>query len=124
MTHNLNGCDNHGKFNEFTALDKRIGTSKSTKKDQDYVTEHSALKYFREKLACYLHDYCRHWFARFGLPPSNGRHYQLYESNIRRLMRRVQRQAGPKGGGRGRNRPKIQVLRVSSLDIGHKDFFG
>jgi hypothetical protein len=37
-------------------------------------------------------------------------------------MRRVQRRAGPKGGGRGRERPEIQVF--SRLDIGHKDFLG
>ncbi len=37
-------------------------------------------------------------------------------------MRRVQLRAGPKGGGRGRHRPEIQVF--SYLDIGHKDLFG
>ncbi len=72
-------------------------------------------------MAHYLHDYRRHWFARFGLPPPNGKHDQLRESHIRRLMRRIQRRIGH-DGGRGRDRPEIQVF--SRLDIGHKDFFG
>ena len=122
MTHCLHGGDNHGKHNGFTSLSKKIGTSKSTEADTDYVTEHRALKYLRNKIAHYLHDYRRHWFARFGLPPPNGEHDQLRGSQIRRLMRRVQRRAGPKGGGRGRERAEIQVF--SRLDIGHKDFLG
>ena len=60
MTHCMHGGDNHGKFNGFTALCKTIGTSKSTQKDSDYVKEHSVLKYFRKKLACYLHDFRDH----------------------------------------------------------------
>jgi hypothetical protein len=65
----------------------------------------------------------RHWFARFGLPQAqpNGEHDQLRESQIRRLMRRVQRRIS-NDGCRGRDRPEIQVF--SRLDIGHKDFFG
>ena len=42
--------------------------------------------------------------------------------NIRRLMRRVLQRSGPQGGGRGRERPEIQVF--SRLDIGRKDFLG
>jgi hypothetical protein len=37
-------------------------------------------------------------------------------------MRRLQHRAGTQGGGRGKYRAEIQVF--SSLDIGHKDFFG
>jgi hypothetical protein len=37
-------------------------------------------------------------------------------------MRRVQQRFTRKGGGRGGDRPEIQVF--SRLDIGHKDFFG
>ena len=62
MTHRLHGGDNHGKFNGFTALGKTIGTRKSTLRDSEYVEEHSVLKYLRGKLACYLHDFRRHWF--------------------------------------------------------------
>jgi hypothetical protein len=72
----MHGGDNHGKFNGFTAQCKTIGSSKSTQKDSDYVKEHSVLKYFRKKLACYLHDYRRHWFVRFSLPAPNGKHNQ------------------------------------------------
>ena len=74
MTHSLYGGGNHGQQNGFTALGKKIGTSKSTQKDSDYVTEHQVLKYLRNKIAHYLHDYRRHWFPRFGLPPPNGEH--------------------------------------------------
>jgi hypothetical protein len=75
MTHCLHGGINHGKQNGFTALGgKTIGTSKSTETDANYVTEHQALKYLRIKIAHYLHDYRRHWFACFGLPPPNGVH--------------------------------------------------
>ena len=121
MTHCLHGGVNHGKFNGFTALGKTIGTRKSTPRDLDYVDEHSVLKYLRGKLACYLHDFRRHWFTRMRLPPPNGRHDQLYEHQIRRLMRRVLKRSGFRGGGRGHERPEIQVF--SRLDIGHKDFF-
>ena len=55
MTHCLHGGGNNG--NGFTALGKKIGTSKSTDTDADYVTEHRALKYLRPKIAHYLHDY-------------------------------------------------------------------
>ena len=122
MTHSLHGGTNHGDHNGFTALGKTIGSSKSTKTDADYVTEHRVLKYLRNKIAHYLHDYRRHWFARFGLPPPNGEHDQLRDSQIRRLLRRVQRRMGHQDGGRGRDRPEIQVF--SRLDIGHKDFLG
>jgi hypothetical protein len=106
-----------------TALGKTIGTNKSTPKDSEYVEEHSVLKYLRGKLACYLHDFRSHWFSRsLKLPPPNGRHDQLYEHQIRRLMRRVLQRSAPQGGGRGRERPEIQVF--SRLDIGHKDFLG
>ena len=88
MTHCMHGGDNHGEFNGFTALCKTIGTSKSTQKDSDYVKEHSVLKYFRKKLACYLQDYRRHLFVRFRLPVPNGKHDQLYEHHTRRLMTR------------------------------------
>jgi hypothetical protein len=82
MTHCLHGGDNHGKHNGFTALGKTIGTSKSTETDANYVVEHRVLKYLRNKIAHYLHDYRRHWFTRFGLPPPNGEHDQLRESLI------------------------------------------
>ena len=123
MTHSLHGGDNHGEFNGFTALGKSIGTRKSTLKDSEYIEEHAVLKYLRGKLACYLHDFRRHWFSRsLKLPPPNGRHDQLYEHQIRRLMWRVLQRSAPQGGGRGLNRPEIQVF--SRLDIGHKDVFG
>ena len=121
MIHCLHGGGNHGNHNGFTALGKKIGTPKSTETDADYVKEHRVLKYLRNKIAHYLHDYRRHWFARFGLPPPNGEHDQLRDSQIRRLMRRVQRRMSSEGG-RGRERPEIQVF--SRLDIGHKDFLG
>ena len=90
MTHNLHGGNDSGNNNGFTALGKTIGTRKSTLKDSEYVEEHAVLKYLRGKLACYLHDFRRHWFAvSLKLPPPNGRHDQLYEHQIRRLMRRV-----------------------------------
>ena len=122
MTHCLHGGGNHDRQNGFAALGKTIGTSKSTQTDADYVAEHKVLKYLRAKIAHHLHDYRRHWFPRFGLPPPNGEHDQLRGSQIRRLMRRVQRRLGHQNGGRGRERPEIQVF--SRLDIGHKDFFG
>jgi hypothetical protein len=123
MTHSLHGGDNHGDFNGFTALGKAIGTPNSTDKDLAYVREHPILKYFRAKLANFLNDFRRpDWFVRFGLPVSNGRHNQLSESQVRRLMRRVEQRAGHKGGGRGRERPELTVF--SRLDIGHKDFLG
>jgi hypothetical protein len=75
--------------------------SKSTDTDADYVAEHQALKYLRNKIAHYLHDYRRHWFPRFGLPPPNGEHDQLLGSQIRWLMRRVQRRKGHRRGGGG-----------------------
>ncbi len=56
MTHRLHGGDNHGKHNGFTALGRKIGTSKSTQQDSDYVTEHQVLKYLKNKIAHYLHD--------------------------------------------------------------------
>ncbi len=117
----MHGGDNHGDHNGFTALGKTIGTSKSNEADagSSYVTEHRVLKYLRNKIAHYLHDYRRHWFERFGLPPQNGEHDQLRERQIRRLMRRVQQRFTSKGGGRGSERPEIQVF--SRLDIGHKD---
>ena len=37
-------------------------------------------------------------------------------------MRRVEQREGFLGGGRGRERPEVQVF--SRLDIGHKDFLG
>ena len=94
LTHCLHGGDNHGKFNGFTALGKTIGTRKSTPRDSEYVEEHSVLKYLRGKLACYLHDFRRHWFVRLRLPPPTGRHDQLYEHQIQRLMRRVVQRSG------------------------------
>jgi len=121
MTHSLHGGNDDGLKNGFTALGKTIGTRKMTMRDSEYVEEHSALKYLRGKLACYLHDFRSHWFSRFRLPQPNGRHDQLYEHQIHRLMRRVIQQSGPfLGAGRGRERPEIQVF--SRLDIGHKDF--
>ncbi len=89
------------------------------------VTEHPVLKYFRAKLANFLNDFRRaDWFDRFGLPVSNGlgRHNQLSKSQVRLLMRRVEQRACPHGGGRGGERPEVQVF--SRLDIGHKDFLG
>ena len=96
-----------------------IGTSESSASDKDYVKEHSPLKYLRKKMAHYLQDFHHHWFASFGFPPSNGSHKQLYVSDIRRLMRRVQHRTGHQGGGSGKDRAKIQVF--SRLDIGHKE---
>jgi hypothetical protein len=123
MTHSLHGGYNHGDLNGFTALGKSIGTPKSTAKDSAYVMEHPVLKYFRANLANFLNDFrSAEWFDRFGLPVSNGRHNQLFESQVQRLMRRVEQRAGTQGGGRGRDRPEIQVF--SRLDIGHKDFHG
>ena len=124
MTHSLYGSHNGtGLSNGFAALSKAIGTPESTEKDSAYVTEHPVLKYFRAKLANFLNDFRRAgWFDRFGLPVSNGRHNQLSKSQVRQLMRRVEHRAGPKGGGRGRERPEVQVF--SRLDIGHKDFLG
>ena len=49
MTHSLHGGANHGNFNGFTALGKKIGTPKSSDKDCVYVTEHPVLKYLRPK---------------------------------------------------------------------------
>ena len=62
-------------------------------------------------------DYHRHWFVHFGLPLPNGEHNQLQvrERQIRRLLRRVLQREGLKGGGRGRERPEIQVF--SCLNI-------
>jgi hypothetical protein len=122
MIHSLHGGVNHGDKNGFAALGKRIGTSKSSVRDAHYVMEHEVLKFLRWKVAHYLHDYRRNWFGRLRLPPPNGRHDQLYEHHIRRLMRRVQQRSGVQGGGRGHERPEIHVF--SRLDIGHKDFFG
>jgi hypothetical protein len=103
MTHSLHGTDNHGNDRGFTALGKSIGTPNSTDKDSAYVTEHPVLKYFRAKLANFLNDFRRaDWFSRLGLPVSNGRHNQLTESHVRRLMRRVEQRVGFRGGGRGR----------------------
>ena len=82
MTHCLHGGVNHSNHNRFEALGKAIGTSKSTESDLDYVKEHPVLKYLRNKIAHYLHDYRRHWFVRFGLPQPNGEHDQLHESQI------------------------------------------
>ena len=82
MTHVFHGGDNHGNFNGFTAFGKKIGTPKSSEMDSDYVKEHQVLKYFRKKLACYLHDFRRHWFNLLGLPVPNGKHDQLYESQV------------------------------------------
>ncbi len=106
-------------------MGKSIGTPESTDKDAAYVTEHPILNYFRAQLANFLNDFRRDgWFGRFSLPVSNlnGRHTQLSESQVRRLMLRVEQRAGPTGVGRGRERPKVQVF--SRLDIGHKDFLG
>ncbi len=123
MTHSLHGGRNEGTNNGFTALGKAIGTPIMTDKDSDYVAEHPVLKYFRAKLANFLNDFRRaDWFGRLGLPVSNGRHNQLSKSQVRRLMRRVEQRVGFRGGGRGRERPEVQVF--SRLDIGHKDFLG
>ena len=54
ITHSLHGGDNYGKHNGFTALGKTIGTSKTTETDADYIAEHKALKYLRNKIAHYL----------------------------------------------------------------------
>ena len=44
------------------------------------------------------------------------------KSQVRLVMRRVEQRASPQGGGRGGERPEVQVF--SRLDIGHKDFLG
>ena len=119
MIQSLQGGGKH--YRGFTALSKKIGTPDARAKDSDYVKEHKPLKYLRKKIAHYLHDFHRHWFASFGLSPSNGSHEQLYCSNIRRLWRRVQHRCDPQGEGSGKNR-EIHVF--SRLDIVHKDFFG
>lgn len=119
MIHSLQGAGTNR--NGFTTFATTIGTRESSANDSDYVKEHPPLKYLHKKIAHYLHDFHRHWFPSFGLPPSNGSHKQLYGSDIRRLMRRVQHRTGPQGGGSGKDR-EIQVF--SRLDIGHKDFFG
>ena len=120
MIHSLQGGGTC--YRGFTALGTTIGTRESSTNDADYVKEHTPLKYLRKKIAHYLHDFHRPWFASFGLPPSNGSHKQLPGSDIRRLLRRVQHCHGHKGGGHGNDRAEIQVY--SLLDIGHKDFFG
>ena len=124
MTHSLHGASNaSGNQFGFAALGKAIGTPKSSDKDSAYVTEHPVLKYFRAKLANFLNDFRRAgWFDRFGLPVSNGRHNQLSKSQVRRLMQRVEQRVGFQGGGRGHERPEVQVF--GRLDIGHKDFLG
>ena len=84
--------------------------------------EHEHLKYLHKKIAHFLHDFHRRWFVSFGLPPSNGEHDQLFGSDIRRLVRRVQNVGVDENcGGRGNKRTGINVF--SRLDIGHKDFF-
>ena len=55
MTHSLQGGNNSGRHNGFTALGKKIGTSKSTKTDADYVAEHRPLKYLRKKFILSKH---------------------------------------------------------------------
>jgi hypothetical protein len=123
MTHSLQGGYSQANLNGFTALGKAIGTPYSTDKDCAYVTEHPVLKYLWPILANFLNDFRRpDWFTRFGLPVSNGRHNQLSESQVSswRLMRRVEQRAGTKGGGRGHERPEVQVF--SRLDMRHKDF--
>jgi hypothetical protein len=123
MTDSLYGGGNHSNQNGFTALVKSIGTPESTDKNAAYVTEHPIPKYYRAKLANFLNDFrLDSWFGRFGLPVPNGRHNQLSESQVQRLMWRVEQRAGPKGGGRGREWSEVQVF--SHLDIGHKDFLG
>ncbi len=117
MTHSLHGGANHGENNGFAALSTAIGTPNSSDKDCAYVIEHPVLKYLQPKLDNFLNDFRRpDWFTRFGLPVSNGRHNQLSESQVRRLMRRVEQRAGTQGGGSGRDRPEIQVF--SRLDLG------
>ena len=71
-------------------LAKELEPKKQSEKDSEYIKEHTVIKYLRGKLACYLHDFRRHWFSHsLKLPAPNGRHDQLYEHQIRRLMRRV-----------------------------------
>ena len=106
----------------FTALGTTIGPRESSANDTDYVKEHTPLKYLGKKIAHYLHDFHHHWFASFGLPLLNESHKQLHGSDIRRLLRCVQHRHGHLGGGSGNDRAEIQVY--SSLDPGHKDFFG
>ena len=121
MTHALHGGENNNRG--FAALGKAIGTPNSTDQDAAYVTEHPVLKYFRAKLANFLNDFRRaDCFGRLGLPVSNGRHNQLSKSQVRLLIRRVEQRVGFRGGGRGSERPEVQVF--SRLDIGHKDFLG
>ena len=75
MTHCLHGSGTHR--NGFTALETTIGTSDSSARDAEYVSQHEHLEYLRKKIAHYLHDFHRYWFGRFGLPPSDGEHKQL-----------------------------------------------
>ena len=104
MIHSLQGGGTC--YRGFTALGTTVGTRESSANDADYVAvyvkEHPPLKYLRKKVAHYLHDFNCHWFARFGLPPTNGSHKQLYSSDIRRLMRRVQHSTCHQGGGSGK----------------------
>ena len=121
MTHSLHGGGHNSSG--FAAFKTEIGTSGSNARDAAYVREHQPLKYLRKKIANYLHDFRRHWFGSFGLPPCNGEHNQLKDSDIRRLVRRVQNiEGGDNRGGRGHKRTGINVF--ARLDIGHKDFFG
>jgi hypothetical protein len=121
MTHSFHGGGNHCKG--FTVIETTIGTSDSSARDAAYVVEHEHLQYLRKKIGNYLHDFHRPWFRSFGLPPSNGKHDQLFGSDIRRLMGRVQNiTRDDNRSGPGRKRPGINVF--ARLDIGHKDFFG
>ena len=120
MTHCFHAGGTH--YTGFTAFEATIGTSDSSARDTEYVMEHEHLKYLHKNIANFLHDFYRHWFGRFGLPPSNGKHDQLFASDVRRLLGRLQRRMGHRGGGTGRERGEIQVFAL--LDIGHKDFFG
>ena len=119
----MHGGGDNGTGTGFTALGTTIGTSDSSARDAEYVMEHQHLKYLRKKIVHYLHDFHIRWFGSFGLPPSNGEHDQLFGSDIRRLIRRVQHfTRADNRGGVGRDVPEIRVF--ARLDIGHKDFFG
>lgn len=115
------GCTCYRGFIAFKTI---IGTHESSANDEDCVQEHPSLQYLCKKTGHYLHDFRPNWFSSFRLPPSNGKHTQLIISDIRRLtrMRRGQHRRGHQGGGRGKDKAKIQVF--SRFDLGHTDFFG
>ena len=122
MTLSLQGGGTH--CCGFTELGTTIVSSESIASDTDYVAEHSPLKYTKgQPIMCttFIAIPPSNWTHK-QLPPSNWTHKQLHGGDIRRLLRRLQHHIGHLGGGRGNCKAEIRVL--SSLNIGHKYFFG